>query len=326
MNILHKIVFSYIVATSSSIFCTINQEEIENRNLEIQFAPIYETPFSQEKDDLYFAELLQKIIKLDHEIHHDPTSMMKKQLKDQSMKLVSLPEFIIQEKSNYVLVNHDKSFGWSAPGAIASALWYNGAAATPNEFVVTIEKSTEFPGQYKAIIKGNGLYPHEKNRVKSAQSELTNFINNGPIEVSKYVKLENISSAENAISNKKNIKKKLPTLQGNVKCDKYLHGTDISGVIYFDGVVAAYLLQEINGNRYKKNTIIQTSQPMSALSKIDNIFTDFNDFNNNDNKNNDENDNAHYDNEEDDDKSTEKLDINNDVNDIEDFDNQSSQK
>ena len=276
MNKFNKKLLSIFLTTSSMAIFAVDPKEIANRQLEIQFAPTAKAPFTQEQDDLYFAGLLRHIIKLDKEAHNDPTSIMKQQ-QQKATHLSSVSDFLVQDKPNHLLISSDKSFGWSAPGAIVSALWHNGAASTPNTLHVTIEKSEEFPGKYKATIKGNGLYPHEKNRVRSAQSELTDYVNYGPQEISKYAKLEDITSAENLRTSKDKIRKELPTLQGHVKCDKYLHGTDISGVIYFDGAVAAYLLQEMNGNRHKKNTISKkpatndveqvASQPTSIVTE-----------------------------------------------------------
>lgn len=187
-------------------------------------------------------------------------------------KKESITNFITQDKSNscYVLKSKDSSCGWNDPLAIISAIVYNGIPESPNELTVQIEKSTEFPGQYQAIIQGKGLY----SNTKKAHRELTEYIKSGPTNISKYAKTEDITSFDSFISEPTLAQEKLhkltPSLQGDITCTCYAHGCDVQGVIYFDELVLVYLLQQHKNNRYKNNTVARTqsSQIVSEKQKF----------------------------------------------------------
>lgn len=184
----------------------------------------------------------------------------------------SIINFIAQDKKDscYFLKSKDYSFGWNDPLAIISAVVYTGTPETPNELTVQIEKSTEFPGQYQATIQGKGLYSNSKK----AHRQLTEYIKSGPTSMSKYARTEDIMSFDNFISQPALAEKKLleltPSLQGDITCTCYAHGCDIQGVIYFDEIVLAYLLQQQNSARYKNNTVtrVESSQIVSKKQKF----------------------------------------------------------
>lgn len=269
MNTMYKKIFAIIVIISSSVVIAKNNDtnmSPEDKTIALQFAPITPAPFSQDKDDQYFTGLLSKIIKVDEEIDNNP------RLKLTSKRPISsLPEFIAHNKGVHTIVSKNKSFGWNDPLAIVTAMFYNGIAETPNELITTIEKSVEFPGKYKAVLQGRGLYSDKK----TAHSEFTDYIKAGPAHVSKYAKLEEITTLQNLYdfktnnfkkSEKEKLEKDTPSVQGEVTCNCYSHGCDLNGVIYFDELTLVYLMQQQNGNRHLHNTVKRT-QPIMAVSK-----------------------------------------------------------
>lgn len=239
----------------------------QDKYIGLQFPPVDEKePYSQEEFDEYVAGLLDKIIKLDNEIHNNP------RLKPTP----SIHDFAVEESSNHVLFSKNKSFGWNDPIAIITALFYNGAAETPNEFIQTIQKSVEFPGHYKACLKATGLY---NTGDRSAHSELAAYIKQGPTKISKYKNLEEITTLKD-LNDENNLKFKdsekiilqtnLPSLQGELECNCYAHGCDVKGVVYFNLNVLRYLIQNHNGNRHLHNSP-QKKVSESAHKKNDDI-------------------------------------------------------
>ena len=257
MNKFYKKIFAIIIVISSS---TISANPTnEDKYISLQFAPVMPAPFSQDKDDQYLAGILAKTILVDEEVHNNP------RLK----KSPSIVDFVAQGKNDHVLISKKPSFGWNDPFAIISAMFYNGVAETPNELIATIEKSVEYPGKYKAIFKGRGLYADKK----TAHGKLATFVQNGPQDISKYKKLEEITTLENLFDSKTNsfknsekikLAEQTPSLQGKIKCDCYFHGCDVQGVIYFDEATLAYLIQSINGNKHKNNTVQRVKPIVSA--------------------------------------------------------------
>jgi hypothetical protein len=182
-----------------------------------------------------------------------------------------MADLIAHNQKNHVVFSKKASFGWNDPLAIVSALFYNGAAETPNDLIVKIEECAEYPERYKATLKGRGLYSDNK----TAHSELTDYIKTGPTHVSKYAKLEDITTIEKLYDPKTNsfkksekdqLKRYTPSIQGEVTCNCYFHGCDLNGVIYFDESTLAYLIQQKNGNRHLNNTVKRT-QPIMTVSK-----------------------------------------------------------
>lgn len=188
----------------------------------------------------------------------------------------SITNFIAQDKKDscYFLKSKDHSFGWNDPLAIISAVVYTGTPETPNELSIEIKKSTEFPGQYQATIQGKGLYSNSKK----AHRQLTEYIKSGPTSMSKYARTEDIMTFDNFISQPALAEKKLleltPSLQGDITCTCYAHGCDIQGVIYFDELVLAYLLQQQNSARYKNNTVtrVESGQIVSEKQKFNTLL------------------------------------------------------
>lgn len=266
MNTYYKKTLSALLLISTTVTYAKNRHENkmspEDTTIALQFAPITPQPFSDSEDDRYLAGLLTKIIKIDEEIDNNP------RLKLTSKRpMSSISEFVAENKNIHTIVSQSKSFGWNDPLAIASAMIYNGAAITPNELVITIEESTEFLGKYKAKIVGRGLYADKKD----AHSQLASYIKTGPQNISKYAKLEEITTLQDlcdqrTASFKKSEKEKLqqltPSLQGHVKCDCYFHGCDVNGVIYFNEATLIYLLQSMNGNRHLENTCKPKNTPI----------------------------------------------------------------
>jgi hypothetical protein len=175
-----------------------------------------------------------------------------------------MTDLIAKNLTNLIVVSKKASFGWNDPLAIVSALFYNGAAETPNDLIVKIEVCTEYPERYKATLKGRGLYSNNK----TAHSELTDYIKTGPTHVSKYAKLEDITTLQKLYDPKTNsfkksekdqLQKYTPSIQGEVTCNCYFHGCDLNGIIYFDEQTLAYLIQQRNGNRHLQNTVQKKS-------------------------------------------------------------------
>lgn len=266
MNTCYKKILFILLLISTTVSYPKNRHENrmspEDTTIALQFAPITPQPFSDTEDDKYLSGLLTKIIKIDEEIDNNP------RLKLTSKRPVSsISEFVAENKNTHTFISQSKSFGWNDPLAIASAMFYNGTAATPNELVVSIEQSLEFPTKYKAKLIGRGLYADKKD----AHSQLASYIKTGPQNISKYAKLEDITTLHDLCDQKtasfkkpekENLQQLTPSLQGHVKCDCYFHGCDVNGVIYFDQATLIYLLQSIHGNRHLENTCKPEIKPI----------------------------------------------------------------
>ena len=216
MNTLYKKLFAVLIIISSSAMSA--KPTTEDKYISLQFAPTEPTPFSQDEDDQYLAGILAKIILVDEEVHNNPGFK----------KSPSIVDFVAQDKNDHILISKKASFGWSDPLAIISAMFYNGVAETPNELIAKIEKSVEYPGKYKALLKGRGLYPDEK----TAHGKLANYVKKGPRNISKFKKLEDITTLPNLYdpktkqfktSEKAKLATQIPSLQGEVTCDCYSH-------------------------------------------------------------------------------------------------------
>lgn len=213
---------------------TIEQTQIIKDVLRtLQFAPM--TKPSYEKEDLPLIDILKAVVEIDEE--NKDYSTLKEQYTDLEWYLASENDLYETKSIGLTALESWKSL---FDGTIVSLLLH-GKYDASNEIYIKAQKSFTFPDSYEiTIITHDASSSYDSN--KKAHNKLIEKIKDY-LGFSKYADLHNIEE--------------IPSVQGKVTGECFYHGCNTKTKIICKEDVLANIIQEKNGNQYKKNNILE---------------------------------------------------------------------